>query len=287
MSPKPNGHKVVNVNDPVLLTCNQPCAGDVKWMLSDRPGLLVRECKSGVCVEGHAFENRTRPVQGEPSLHLNPVMYNDKGWYICYCDHSQICQFYLDVVFSGVNSVCVGENVTLRCYASTDKTIRDNDISVQWEKDDQTVVTLQQGKMIYGPVFEGRALITASQYKNGDLSLTILKVQQSDRGTYRCKHRHEEPGQPEAVTLSVRECSETAAVKQCTFPWWGILLSVIATICVVCCAPLSYKRIIRRNQKRCVEEKADDKEKMKKILMMKPISNIMYASNGDCVFKLT
>ncbi|KAK3510199.1 hypothetical protein QTP70_027763, partial [Hemibagrus guttatus] len=241
VSLEPNGHKVVNVNDPVLLTCNKSCAGDVKWMFSKRPGLTVSECKSGVCVEGHAFENRTRPVQGEPSLHLNPVMYNDKGWYIGYCDNSEICQFHLDVVVSGVYSVCVGENVTLPCYAATDKTIHDNDISVQWEKDGRPVVTLKQGKMSYGPGFEGRALITASQYKNGNLSLTILKVQQSDTGIYSCKHRHEEPGQPEAVTLRIRESSETEAVKQCTFPWWGVLLSVIATICVICCAGMFYK----------------------------------------------
>ncbi|KAK3510200.1 hypothetical protein QTP70_027762, partial [Hemibagrus guttatus] len=131
-------------------------------------------------------------------------MYNDKGWYIGYCDNSEICQFHLDVVVSGVYSVCVGENVTLPCYAATDKTIHDNDISVQWEKDGRPVVTLKQGKMSYGPGFEGRALITASQYKNGNLSLTILKVQQSDTGIYSCKHRHEEPGQPEAVTLRIR-----------------------------------------------------------------------------------
>lgn len=97
--------------------------------------------------------------------------------------------------------------MTIPCYADTDKGISDNDINIQWEKDGKLVMKLQQGKMNYGPGFEGRGVITASQYKNGDLSLTITKVQQSDGGIYRCLHRHEELGQPEAVTLSIRgEC---------------------------------------------------------------------------------
>ncbi|XP_027016559.2 uncharacterized protein LOC113651849 [Tachysurus fulvidraco] len=215
-----NDHKLLNVKDPVLLTCNKSCAGDVKWMLSSRPGLIVSECRSGVCVEGNAFKKRTRPVHGKASLHLNHVKYNDKGWYICYCDTLEICQFYLDVVFSSVKSVRVGADVILPCYAATNKTIADNDIRVQWEKNGRTVVKLQKGKMSYGPGFKGRAFVTMNQYKNGALSLTILNVQQSDQGIYRCKHRHEEAGQPEAVTLSVNECE---ALKQSVFPWWGIL----------------------------------------------------------------
>lgn len=91
----------------------------------------------------------------------------------------------------------------LPCYAATDKMIADKDISVQWERNGRPVVKLQKGKMSFGPGFEGRASVTMSQYKNGALSLTIHNVQQSDQGIYRCKHRHEEPGQPEAVTLSV------------------------------------------------------------------------------------
>ncbi|KAK2819504.1 hypothetical protein Q7C36_021150 [Tachysurus vachellii] len=215
-----NGHELLNVNDPVLLTCNTSCTGDVKWMLSSRPGLIVSECRSGVCVEGHAFKKRTRPVHGEASVHLNHVEYNDKGWYICYCDTLKICQFYLDVVFSSVKRVCVGADVILPCYAATDKMIADKDISVQWEKNGRPVVKLQKGKMSYSPDFEGRAFVTMSQYKYGALSLTIFNVQQSDQGIYRCKHRHEEPGQPEAVTLSVNECE---ALKQSVFPWCGIL----------------------------------------------------------------
>lgn len=97
--------------------------------------------------------------------------------------------------------------MTIPCYADTDKRIPDENINIQWEKDGKPFVMLQHRKMSYGPGFEGHGFITASQYKNGDLSLTIPKVQQSDGGIYRCRHRHEEPGQPEAVDLRISgEC---------------------------------------------------------------------------------
>lgn len=94
--------------------------------------------------------------------------------------------------------------MTVPCYADTPKDIPDNDINIQWEKDGQLAVKLQQGKMSYSQGLEGRGFITPSQYKKGDLSLTIPKVQQSDGGIYCCVHRHEEPGEPEAMTLIVR-----------------------------------------------------------------------------------
>lgn len=94
--------------------------------------------------------------------------------------------------------------MSIPCYALTDKRVPDDDISVQWEKDGEVVVKLERGAMSYGAGLEGRGFIAASQYKNGDLSLTILKTQPSDAGMYRCVHRHEEAAEPEAVALSVR-----------------------------------------------------------------------------------
>ncbi|KAF4093419.1 hypothetical protein AMELA_G00001930 [Ameiurus melas] len=240
VSPISNHHALVKVYDPVLLTCNNTCSGDVTWTLSVRTEIRVSECKRSTCVEGHGFENRTRLVHGGPSLQLNPVMYNDKGWYICYCDKDMICKFHLDVVFPTLKSVCVGKKVTIPCYTYTDKRILDENINVQWEKDGKPFVTLQHGKMSYGPSFEGRGFITLSQYKNEDLSLTIPKVQQSDGGIYRCRHRHEELGQPEAVNLRISESSECEAVKQSTFPWWGVLLVVVAIV-VIFCVGVLYK----------------------------------------------
>ncbi|XP_060767159.1 uncharacterized protein LOC132874779 isoform X2 [Neoarius graeffei] len=273
-----NDHVVVKVSDPARLTCNTPCSGDVKWMFLNRPDLPVRECKWGVCTEGHSFKNRTRPVEGQPSLDLNPVMYNDQGWYSCYCDNSEICKFHLEVVFPDLKSVCVGANVTIPCYADTDKRIPDNDISVQWKKDGKPFVNLQQGKINYGPGFKGRGFITASQYKKGDLSLTITKVQQSDGGTYCCIHRHEELGQPEAVTLSIRESSECEAVKQSTLPWWGILLIVVAIVASFCVGFLcshfkSFKYILnilnvrqKRQQDGTDDDDDDDDDQMRVIV---------------------
>lgn len=58
--------------------------------------------------------------------------------------------------------------------------------------------------MSYGPGMEGRGIVTAGQYKHGDLSLTVRKLRQSDGGIYRCLHRHEEPDQPDTIFLSIR-----------------------------------------------------------------------------------
>lgn len=102
VSPLSNHHALVKVYDPVMLICNGTCSGDVSWMFSVRTEILVSECKRSTCVEGNGFKNRTRFVHGGPSLQLNPVMYNDKGWYVCYCDKAEICKFHLDVVCKSI-----------------------------------------------------------------------------------------------------------------------------------------------------------------------------------------
>lgn len=242
----PVGHVLVQVNNPAALTCNQSCAGDVKWMLSRRPDLPVSECRKGVCVEGNGFKNRTEPVQGEPFLHLKPVMYNDQGWYICYCNNLELCRFHLEVVSPRLESASAGANVTLLCYADTKKNIRDHEIFIEWEKDGQRVVMLKDGDMAYGSGFKGRALVSLSQYKNGDLSLTLLQVQQSDGGLYRCTHRDKELGEPEAINLSIIEPPVWAAVKQSTFPWYESLLVVIFVVLVVFLVFKFHKHISRQ-----------------------------------------
>lgn len=74
-------------------------------------------------------------------------------------------------------------------------------------KDGQLVVELQHGKISYGPGYEGRVVIRAKQYENGHVPLTIFKVQWLDGGMYCSKYRHDEAGQPEAISLHISgEC---------------------------------------------------------------------------------
>ncbi|XP_042572563.1 uncharacterized protein LOC109096774 isoform X2 [Cyprinus carpio] len=108
-------------------------------------------------------------------------------------------------------SVSVSGNVTLPCYARTEKTIADDSVNILWNKDDQMVLQVQKGHTKYGSGFTERASVSLHHYKDGDLSLNILGVTTSDKGLYRCYHNtDEEHGYPSAVSLIV-----TAHQKLC------------------------------------------------------------------------
>lgn len=104
-------------------------------------------------------------------------------------------------------SVSVSGNVTLPCYARTEKTIADDSVNILWNKDDQMVLQVQKGHTKYGSGFTERASVSLHHYKDGDLSLNILGVTTSDKGLYRCYHNtDEEHGYPSAVSLIVTGC---------------------------------------------------------------------------------
>ncbi|KAI5088972.1 hypothetical protein C0J45_21544 [Silurus meridionalis] len=181
------------VNGSTRLACNTPCHGDITvdyaYMGSK---ILVIRCEQGSCHTGDAFKNRAQK-SAVSSIHLNPVLFSDDGNYIISCNNTWLCQQKLDVI----------ENVTIQLYARTEKNIADKDIVYQCEKDANPVVKLQKGIVSYGTGYEGRVSVSLDQYRNGDVSLTLLKVQETDAGIIRCTHRHEEAVQPEAVDLTV------------------------------------------------------------------------------------
>uniref|UniRef100_A0A673NBB1 Ig-like domain-containing protein n=1 Tax=Sinocyclocheilus rhinocerous TaxID=307959 RepID=A0A673NBB1_9TELE len=113
-----------------------------------------------------------------------------------------LCDLLLCIVFfhclvPTTVSASVRSNVTLPCYARTEKQIADDTVNILWKKDDQTVVQVQKGITTYGSGFKGRASVSLHHYKDGDLSLNILRVTTSDKGLYRCYHRDtEEHGYP-------------------------------------------------------------------------------------------
>ncbi|KAI4891621.1 hypothetical protein NFI96_025962 [Prochilodus magdalenae] len=192
----------VKVGSPALLTCSSPHPGDVRWTLSKQSKeFLVAECEGEVCVEGDAFENRTTVKQENTSLLLDPVAYTDAGWYISYCGGSVLCEVHLDVFAPVTISMAVGETVSLPCFVHTDQRTAGNDVLVRWEKDGKLVVKLQQENLSYGSGFEQRVSLSASRYKDGDLSLTISTFGSSDGGVYRCYYGNNELGYPEAVLL--------------------------------------------------------------------------------------
>lgn len=97
----------------------------------------------------------------------------------------------------------VRHNVTLPCYARTEKRIVDDAVKIIWKKDSQPFLEVKNGLESYGSVFTRRASVSLNHYRDGDLSLSIPSVTPSDSGLYQCYYETEEPGHPGAVTLTV------------------------------------------------------------------------------------
>uniref|UniRef100_A0A8C1WWG1 Uncharacterized protein n=1 Tax=Cyprinus carpio TaxID=7962 RepID=A0A8C1WWG1_CYPCA len=57
-------------------------------------------------------------------------------------------------------STSVNSNVTLPCYARTEKQITDDTVNILWKKDDRTVLQVQKGITTYGSGFTGRVLVS-------------------------------------------------------------------------------------------------------------------------------
>ncbi|XP_077102549.1 uncharacterized protein LOC143753751 [Siphateles boraxobius] len=199
----------VKVRDTAIIPCNETCNGNLLWELKTKNEKLdVLQCGQGTCTEGDSFKNRASFSEkfkaGNLSLKLDPVLYNDEGWYKVSCDSKFLCRFHLEVFVPTTVNATIRSNVTLPCYARTEKQLADDAVNVLWKKDDQTVLQVQKGITSYGSSFTGRATVSLHHYKDGDLSLTIFWVTPADKGLYRCYHNtEEEHGHPGAVTLNV------------------------------------------------------------------------------------
>lgn len=197
----------VNIGDSAIFTCNATCNGHLLWTFhTNNENLDVIKCVQETCTKGDNFKTRMslKPGNISTSLALYPVLYNDEGWYTVKCDSAFLCNFHLEALVPTTVSTSVYRNVTLPCYARTEKQITDDAVYILWKKDDRTVLQVQKGIATYGSGFTGRVSVSLYHYKEGDLSLNIFRVTPSDKGLYRCYHRTtEEQGYPGAVTLNV------------------------------------------------------------------------------------
>ncbi|KAI2668289.1 Programmed cell death 1 ligand 1 [Labeo rohita] len=185
---------VVNVGDTANFTCNEACNGNLLWTFhTHNENLEVLECVKETCTKNENFKNRMILKPGALSLALYPVLYNDEGLY---------------------TANPVRSNITLPCYARTEKQIADDSVNILWKKDDQIVLQVQKGITTYGSGFRGRALVSLPRYKDGDLSVDILRVTTSDKGLYQCYYSaNDEHGYPGGVTLNVTAHQKFCAKK--------------------------------------------------------------------------
>ncbi|KAG9260582.1 hypothetical protein AMEX_G26857 [Astyanax mexicanus] len=195
------------VNKPVHLPCELNCYGLAKWTSLYPIKEDVADCNIKPC----RIKDPLRisfPFQGDRTtgnnlLFINPVIYNDKGSYRCSCDGKK-ADVKLNVFVPMVVKAHEREKVSLPCYGDTRRDARD----VQWKKETQLVLLYnhENGHVTRGKGFEDGFWVSSEAFKNGDLSLHISSVRQSDAGLYVCTiHGESTDGEPRAVLLIVEE----------------------------------------------------------------------------------
>lgn len=199
---------MVNLRETAILSCNSTCNGKLLWTFkASGKNLEVLKCVQGDCTEGDGFKRRVEIKHGHASLTILPALYNDEGWYEAQCDSKILCTVHLDVLVPTTVNASFQDNVTLPCYARTEKDIADDAVNILWKKEDQTpkiVLEVKNGHTSYGSGFKKRASVSLNHYRDGDLTLSLSTVTPSDNGFYRCYHRQtDEHGYPTAVTLTV------------------------------------------------------------------------------------
>ncbi|XP_059405330.1 uncharacterized protein LOC132140559 isoform X5 [Carassius carassius] len=184
---------------PASLPC---CSGEkVVWRKTFPIEATVAECLKQKCIIKDLFQERfsVKREKNHP-LFLKAAKYNDLGQYECSCD-GFIKLIKLDVVVPMNMTVEELGNVTLPCYADTQSGVRD----VTWLHNEQRALHYTTNRAsIPGLGYEERVSLTEDGFRDGDVSLTITGVHQTDAGLYRCFVRDEtDRGYPHAYMLHV------------------------------------------------------------------------------------
>ncbi|KAL2082489.1 hypothetical protein ACEWY4_022307 [Coilia grayii] len=209
--------KTAILHEKVALTCEKFCQGTRTWTLNDEQ--QVAKCEGDRCEYADGFENiriSNESSEGRMSLDLslNPVEFNDQGFYTGNCDNHN-CFYQLQVLAPEIVNAFTGDNVTLPCYAVTKKrnTKHYTNLYILWEKNveknGEMVLQLKDGTLTYGLIPENRGLIFKDGFKGGDLSLHLFNVRPSDEGIYQCHYserieKETFQGVPNSVWLRVQ-----------------------------------------------------------------------------------
>ncbi|KAL7855568.1 hypothetical protein AOLI_G00191720 [Acnodon oligacanthus] len=200
----------VQLGHSATISCHVNCSTVTWWSKGIEVFQIFQifEFSEGKCTVAPQFKDRIECSEekirgGDVSLTITAAVYNDRGWYYCSCDGKERCDRRIDVLVPTSLSTSAGGKATLPCYAEMDKRTADSSAYVLWEKDEQQVLKLENGKMSYGPGFKQRATVSTESYRTGDLSLTIDRVRFSDSGLYRCSLKDGGHGYPNTISLAV------------------------------------------------------------------------------------
>ncbi|KAL6466525.1 hypothetical protein MHYP_G00243290 [Metynnis hypsauchen] len=163
----------VQLGHSATISCHVNCSTVTWWSKGIEVFQIFQifEFSEGKCTVAPEFKDRTECSEekirgGDVSLTITSVVYNDQGWYYCSCDGKDQCDRRIDVVPTSL-STSAGSKAMLPCYAETDKQTVDSSAFVLWEKDEQQVLKLENGKISYGFGFEQRATVSTESYKKG------------------------------------------------------------------------------------------------------------------------
>ncbi|XP_058229119.1 uncharacterized protein LOC131342361 isoform X1 [Hemibagrus wyckioides] len=196
----------VLVNEPVTFPCT--CSGnqsEVLWTRFIPRKADIATCHSQTCrIEQRClrrFSVSGDASRGNFSMRISSVVYNDAGSYRCTCDKAVATEVKLRVYVPTVIKAIEGENITLPCYGLTHQSVKD----VKWMKAGRLFLLFIHNRSVtHEEASADRFMMSVEGFQDGDLSLHINSVQQSDAGFYQCLiHDEAYEGDPRAVLLKV------------------------------------------------------------------------------------
>ncbi|KAL1273555.1 hypothetical protein QQF64_026369 [Cirrhinus molitorella] len=191
----------VALNHPTSLPGS--CGDKVVWRKIFPIKATIAECQIKKCIIKESFQERFTVIpEKNCSLFIKSAKRNDRGEYVCSCNGFERNVNLEVVVTINMTAVEMG-NITLPCSGDTQRDVRD----VTWLYNEQKVLHYTaNGATKPGDGYEGRVSLTDDGFKDGDVSLTISGVRQTDAGIYRCFLNDETiEGDPHAYILHVIE----------------------------------------------------------------------------------